>query len=580
MWHRFLSFYALCAVEGLYIKREELVLAEPPKEYVPSLSYTGTEFAPGDYVVTGHDTHIVAGKRSQFVIDMPMSQTVINQSIKPRDLLVWFAFNDPDGKPAIVFSAPVLQTVGLSGGRASGTVDFLALTPGAYDMHILEHEHHENGEGAGETRQSNLPVHGSPWKIHVQTARKSHPPIQTDPATPTCTTSHSTSKGRWYRCDHTPSVMSCLRDAWVYVPDECYYKVWGAEDLFNFGEQVQASRGSAPWLVIMGTSVARGTYHSILDLIGNRRDAASIAGGATISDFVFGDTVDTPGAGTQVKCWGWSDTQVNNLRLSFQDWRSQVFDCDEYAEGAEHRLTQVISENPDLIYLEINDNDNERTIVPVVDLVFNVLKRSTFSGRIALAFQKPRLKTGSIHLCYPPAFNKSSSSGSADCHGVVRDRIQAHEHSSPALTGRVLHVDEDIMSWSFMFDMERSLSDTKASQHFHYYDNNARSSRHVYGAVPEMSGQIFLNLLMEQLGTDGGAPTSQTSPSQDKDVLQFCFECPEDMGMGAGSCPNTTWGVPIAHPVHTLTDAGAMEDVVPSMGMHSCGKFVSVYSES
>ena len=100
--------------------------------------------------------------------------------------------------------------------------------------------------------------------------------------------------GRWLRCHHTPE--PCLRSGWIWVPDDCHFRVFSAGDL--------AALPRPLWIVFAGTSVQRGTFLSALDML-----TQSDGGNANLtSNRVW-------------RCWGWMDAAVGPLRVSYLDLR-------------------------------------------------------------------------------------------------------------------------------------------------------------------------------------------------------------------------------------------------------------------
>ena len=75
-------------------------------------------------------------------------------------------------------------------------------------------------------------------------------------------------------------------------------------------------------MVILGTSVSRGTLHSALDIIGREMHLD----GNAMNNLIFAQAVENSGAvhagqGSVLKCWGWFDVKIGDLRLSYQDFR-------------------------------------------------------------------------------------------------------------------------------------------------------------------------------------------------------------------------------------------------------------------
>lgn len=99
------------------------------------------------------------------------------------------------------------------------------------------------------------------------------------------------------------------------------------------------------WIVILGTSIVRGIFWAIADVLLRKR-FGSLDGRSTW------------------KCWGWQDLRVGNVRISFRDFRSNGLDGSwpeieaTYVQDTIDNLRAIGSEEylgrtgPDLVLME------------------------------------------------------------------------------------------------------------------------------------------------------------------------------------------------------------------------------------
>ena len=156
--------------------------------------------------------------------------------------------------------------------------------------------------------------------------------------------------GRWVSCETLgrSRLTTCLRDGWVYVPSHCFYQIYDPERIANM----------PVWIVWLGTSIVRGNFLTLVDLMLSRR-----AGNLTVSDFW--------------KCWNWMDLQLDVFRTSYLDWRWSVWDTlsdfladrsryepaieADYLKRAESMLRRMTSpqglfsdgQQPDVVFVEV-----------------------------------------------------------------------------------------------------------------------------------------------------------------------------------------------------------------------------------
>lgn len=501
-----------------------------PDDFQPALAVTAKTPAPGQYRLAHLPKSFWVGQTHNWTIIVPFGKD------RPRELLVWFIASDSTGRPSTIFSAPALE----SGDPSARYVQARFMHAGVYKMHVLASWKYPvslNHEGSTGTGQRNLQVSGSPWTIRVEKSSTIAAISGTSGYRP-CISSNAFAdlRGRWVKCNQTPIGNGCLRDGWIFMPDLCSPVVHVALEVLAFAEKFWVQKGKVLSVVILGTSIARGAYHAFLDAIASQLGRE----GSRVQEFMFGGHIESvPGVGDTVKCWGWSDTQIGKLRLSYQEWRTDTLLLNQTRKAiGMNRLHQIMSGQPDLIFLEMQQKSKEEDIAVHVTDIFFVMNASGFHGRLVFAFQLPRLK-GPISQCYPPHFESmvrkeyaNSTTPAVDCHSAVVKSIRLNEHKFPHLRGRVVHIDYDIMAWSFLFNMERPLSYPYASQHFHTvrYSMSGTRKRFIVGAVPEMLAHILIDSVMQQ--HDFGP--MQVPSAMRKLDFQYCFSCERQLDTLAG----------------------------------------------
>ncbi|CBJ25848.1 expressed unknown protein [Ectocarpus siliculosus] len=105
--------------------------------------------------------------------------------------------------------------------------------------------------------------------------------------------------GSWISSKFASAKHGVLRDGWVFQPKTCVH------DTFSYDDLMLLATGSKEptWLLILGTSVQRGVFLTLVDMVlaqGQKSDFATSA---------------------IQKCWGFAEVRVGNLRLTYQDLR-------------------------------------------------------------------------------------------------------------------------------------------------------------------------------------------------------------------------------------------------------------------
>ena len=356
--------------------------------------------------------------------------------------------------------------------------------------------------------------------------------------------------GRWIRCNALVSRwcerIACLRDGWVFVPWGCVHQLRTATEARTIATKARHERQGRPlWIVFMGSSIIRGTFHSLVDVL-----AAEAA--APIFANAFNST---PGMGSTTKCWGWSDVRVGEgLRLSFQDFRLAHYVTDESEATrllpALARLSQLLREGADLIVVETFEHmrySEPATFRRLMDGFYRVLMDGSgekWRGRLVLTAAKESPATFGMEggFCdYPESGEDFADASERAYRGLLR-------RLPPSMRSRVAHWNEDEMAAPMFVDMEMPLKSGVLTVHWHRYNlwrgQGERTTRGVAGIVAEMAGQMYLAALLEG---ESAAASSVAVPSAAAPNIEVCNECPLQ-----ACCP---WQPPVEKPAHSLTRA-------------------------
>jgi hypothetical protein len=232
---------------------------------------------------------IQAGEVSEFTVHgfMGPKQWKCQDGGRTGDLLVWV--RSVDG--SVIFAPPALPS-STTWTQGDLSVSLIAFDEGVYDVTLVV------ADSSGQGKQRLLPVKGGGWRMWVSSQQQQHAPqLQAPPGfkvklpTATCNGVDSPA-GRWLKCSAAGiSPRSCLRDGWVFVPYECRYTVLGdgasllqraadirplpASGTVATGSSVSSSSVSSSisssakpvWVVVVGSSIERGTFHTMVDLV-------------------------------------------------------------------------------------------------------------------------------------------------------------------------------------------------------------------------------------------------------------------------------------------------------------------------
>jgi hypothetical protein len=518
-------------------------------------------------------------------------------------LLVWVRSDDGN----VIFSAPAI--LNFSSVTQELDVRFTVADPGAYTLQLVSHSQTVTEEGAHGTHNVILPVQGGPWHINVRdNTTRWVPTVNVQFPAKVCT-EPTQGNGRWVRCESVGiHFRNCLRDGWLFVPHACRHEFASIAEVL-----IRSKLTTKPlWLVIGGSSIERGTYHALIDLLaGVRHDTHN----QTMRAELFLGESTQPGKGSLVKCWGWFDCQIGHLRLSYIDLRT-VYNYEQdastltsYGVQAETRMCELLGEGgagPDVVVLNVILPKVHELASFAVEIMAKVPR---WKGKMVLSAQKNRFLNGGIKMDH--VFDREHgrnvhSSMTEAGPGAIANALSTCgvrcRHISP---GQLSINDQQIMAWSFVFDMENSMSDTHASQHFHYlapnkhtnirpsvdtgyddtllrmqagicsewHDTPHQDTRIVYGAVVEMDARTMLKHLMDNAGVIND-PNVHIAKAQSmcatneppKVHIRVCADCPE-----TACCP---WVPPASNPVSISTFQKSVQVNVTAalarLEMHSC----------
>lgn len=102
--------------------------------------------------------------------------------------------------------------------------------------------------------------------------------------------------GSWISSKFASAKHGVLRDGWVFQPKTCVHDTFSYDDLMLLATGLK----EPTWLLILGTSVQRGVFLTLVDMVlaqGQKSDFATSA---------------------IQKCWGFAEIRVGNLRLTYQ----------------------------------------------------------------------------------------------------------------------------------------------------------------------------------------------------------------------------------------------------------------------
>lgn len=198
-------------------------------------------------------------------------------------MYVWIASADH------IFIAEVIYT-----GDSTLTAIYESSFPGEYLLHVEEVSLYRKDEGRR--------IIGSPFLLTVEGA----PTVDVDQLS-VCGMEKEDIKtsfwrtGSWVSSRFASEAHGVGRNGWVFQPKTCVYDTFTYDDLM-----LLASSEEETWLLVLGNSVQRGLFLTLVDLM-----------------LLPGQKQFLPSSVLQ-KCWGYADVRVGNLRVTYQ-----VGSCDE-----------------------------------------------------------------------------------------------------------------------------------------------------------------------------------------------------------------------------------------------------------
>lgn len=173
---------------------------------------------------------------------------------------------------------------------ASYSSDFVG-TYLIYIDDILLGEKHAAGEDAGR------PIMGSPFVLEITGA----PTAPDFDSLPLCVRENGGGvssfwrPGSWVSSRVASAKHGVLRSGWVFQPEDCVYDTFSYDELMAI-----ASSDSPTWVLVLGGSVQRGLFLTLVDMVLAKEQKHQLASSALH------------------RCWGWSDIRIGNLRVSYQ----------------------------------------------------------------------------------------------------------------------------------------------------------------------------------------------------------------------------------------------------------------------
>lgn len=196
-----------------------------------------------------------------------------------RFMYVWIA-----GEDQIL----VAEVANSGDGKETLTATYKSDFPGTYLIHVEEVVLQHGDEGR--------PIQNSPFTLTIV----GEPTINVD-TLPVCGTEDQDVEdsfwrpGTWVSSNIASEAHGVTRDGWVFQPKSCVHDTFSRDDLLKLADLEEET-----WLLILGNSVFRGLYLTLVDMAlaqGQKDDLATSA---------------------LQKCWGYADVRIGNLRVTYQ----------------------------------------------------------------------------------------------------------------------------------------------------------------------------------------------------------------------------------------------------------------------
>lgn len=171
------------------------------------------------------------------------------------------------------------------------TATYISDFPGQYRVYIEDVD-----LTTPERTSRGRPIEGSPFNLSISGALT----LDVD-ALPVCGTGQEDIEstfwrpGSWLSSNIASAENGVLRNGWVFQPRTCVHDTFAFDDLLML-----ASLDEVTWLVVLGSSVQRGVFLTLVDMV--------LAQGQ--KDHFETSAIE--------KCWGYANIRVGNLRLTYQ----------------------------------------------------------------------------------------------------------------------------------------------------------------------------------------------------------------------------------------------------------------------
>lgn len=227
------------------------------------------------HTASGDGLHgATTGKPSSFNINLVGQTWNINST---RFIYVWIA------SPDQILTAEVVDNK-----NGTLTATYESSFPGEYLVHIEEVELSKHDEGT--------PIANSPFSLTISgvpTLNVSE--LAVCGATEEGVEDSFWRQGTWISSNIASEVHGVTRNGWVFQPRGCVYDAFTYDDLM-----LLASLEKETWLLVVGGSVQRGVFLTLLDMVLENEQKKNMK------------------TSVVQKCWGYADVQVGNLRLTYQ----------------------------------------------------------------------------------------------------------------------------------------------------------------------------------------------------------------------------------------------------------------------